>query len=926
MNKFEGDTGVSSKVTHNVVAYTTSVISTPLRTEKENELHSLRTSTDLRVSTIKDDIKKIVKNMKSTEKSTFYSKKHNYPFLAGFKICDTCETFYNLVVKVLELIHFQTILEKLNDADMLPQASGFESKYKLEFFSLTSNNTNVTKFSALGISVNDSSKVIITVSYIVESLKIPDTIQAFLTSDVNIIKIIDKTFSYSLPEIENKNNEYKFSENVFNDSFTKLQASFPRNAEFSKESLVSYLQKYCSEKMIKSIKEESDQAKKEKEYEQYVLSKRASTEVQIDTRDFDFMYLNRYTLRSFFENYQKQENETGLFVDANFLFFRLKGFPLKKWLETYLMKNDQVIKDRFKESLTASGFGLECPAGGQPCEKLASYLIVETLMDEDVFNAMLTLTTDFVKIGNKENGIHNQEFLRRKAKDDYEKIDSEIENESDTNKRNKLIMKKRVLQYLYYYTPWWGGSVLFKTDDCGMGFSVDRERLADPFIAKSFELQKHCLIALIEQIINEGYFINETISHIVTYFKHTSRGVSDSDPLRLHEMKGKVQPVPLTYANATPEQNKSETYFVKGSTQINPKFLLSDLEKEYVPSLNPLKAKHLKKLFNSLKSENKGKQQLLFTVYKTALEINEIEIRQKQSKEKQNNMKSFPQISSGPIKKVIIDLLDGYELKLSVTSSSLEDVEREFRKELNLETVSHDGKLLELVGPEKYKLSSNLSTMLQRYITDTSVLQDVIKKVKCDSSDDGSKLQQQCIECSKIYNGPTENREFFCNALKAYLEKNPELDYTKDVDVDQLVNSLVSSNVKEDDKFEPFSNYYRDFNEKSIDNFDSAVQTQLSNSTNTVKMIPLLQYLKNLTGGKCKYVMLCLIRPEIKAQYCEGARKGLQFAQAVASTSSKDKNGSAENDNTGSGGRKKSKRLIKRGDDKNKTRKQYKYL
>ena len=902
MSKFEGEQNVASKVTHSIVQYAKREISTPLRKEKEDELKSLKNLMERRVSTTQTDIKKLVENMKSTEKSTFYSEENKYPFLAGFKICDTCETFYNLVVKVLELVNFQNILDEL----MKEQPShGFESNYRLQTFSLKSNQNDVTNFSDLGISVKNLSEVILTVSYTlnaVNDLEISDTIKQFLSSEVSIMKISGKTFSYSLPKIVNKNNSYDFSTDFFNDSFTKLQGSFPRQANFSKENLLSYVSKYCSEEMIKNIKKESEQAQVETKYEKYLQSKRGVSSVQIDQRNFDSMYLDRYTLRSFFENYQKQENETGLFVDANFLFFRLKGFPLKKWLEKYLEDNDQNIKDRFKELLTSSGFGLECQTG-QPCERLASYLLVETLMDEDVFKEMLTLSTDFVKIGDKDNGIHNQEFLRRKAKDDYEKIDNEIEkltestDASSIDQRNKLIMKKQVLQYLYYYTPWWGGSVLFKTDDCGMGFSVDKVRLGgnNSFIEKIFELQKHCLIALIEQIINEGYFINETISHIVTYFKHTSRGVSESDPLRLHEMKGKVQPVPLTLANANPKSKKSETYFVKGSTQINPKFLLSDLEKEYVPLLNPLKAKHLKKLFDSLSTtiKSKGRQQLLFTVYKTALEINEIEIRQKQSKEKQNQTKSLSTASSEPISKVSIDLLDGYQLKLSVTSSSLENVDKEFRKELNLETVSLGSMLLETVDvtQKKYKLSPNLSTMLQRYITDASVLQEVIKKVKCDSSGDGSALQQKCIECSKIYTGPNENRDAFCNTLKKYLETGPELDYTKDVVVDKLVDSLVttsSGDVKEDTTFEPFSNYYRDFKKDSIDNFDSAMQSQLSNNTNTVKMIPLLQYLKNLTGGKCKYVMLCLIRPEIKAQYCEGARKGLQFAQAVASTSSKD--------------------------------------
>lgn len=50
-----------------------------------------------------------------------------------------------------------------------------------------------------------------------------------------------------------------------------------------------------------------------------------------------------------------------------------------------------------------------------------------------------------------------------------------------------------------------------------------------------------------------------------------------------------------------------------------------------------------------------------------------------------------------------------------------------------------------------------------------------------------------------------------------------------------------------------------------------------------VMMIPILKYLKSL-NDKTKFVMLCLVRPEIKPQYCEGARRGMEFGQEVALT------------------------------------------
>ena len=68
--------------------------------------------------------------------------------------------------------------------------------------------------------------------------------------------------------------------------------------------------------------------------------------------------------------------------------------------------------------------------------------------------------------------------------------------------------------------------------------------------------------------------------------------------------------------------------------------------------------------------------------------------------------------------------------------------------------------------------------------------------------------------------------------------------------------------------------------------FEKQLVHQLSNKTKSTKMIPLLQYLKRLSEGKSKYVMMCLVKPEMKAQYCEGTRKGLNFADEVSSAGS----------------------------------------
>lgn len=903
MTDFKTDVSTLPPVSQIIVPYQKASILRPLFSEKEKEFTSLKELLKLKVETIQKDIQNLVKYVESSKRSTFYTSK--FTFFAGFKICDTLETCYRLVKKILELIHFQTILDQLSNGNPSNTFNkNFDVKLSLtSTYGSTATTVTVSNFEHLGIKKDVDYEITLCFSYeMTPPISIPESAKMFIQDHVNkLLKYEGNRFSYTLTFNNTGNKYYEFSKDFFNKTIKTSKLDKNRQVTLSSEILDSYIGKYCTEEYKAGIRSEEERFAIENKYEDSLEVQRTAGK-QISAREVDSCYLDRYTLHSFFENYQKQENETGSFVDANFLYFRLKGFPLKKWLKTYFSKN-QGLEQRFTEDLSDSGFGLQYP-DGTTSEKLTSYLLVETLMDEDVFKEMLTLGTDFVKIGDKNKGIHNQEFLKRKAKDDYEKIDSEIERlgksgvDQDILAKNKLIMKKQVLQYLYYYTPWWGGSILFKTDESGMGFSVNQQRLKDHFIEKIFELQKHCLIALIEQIINEGYFINETISHIVTYFKHTSRGVSDSEALRLHDLKGKLQPpVPLTHASATDGNHlKSKNYFVDGSTQINPKYLLADLEKEYVPIINPLKAKHLRKVYELLfkeqgSSRTKAQNQMLFTVYKTALELNDIEMRQKQSQRRPMAH------AGGELKKVTVNLLDNFKLNLVLTEEpTVEKVDRKVREELNLEKVSFDNGqfLVEKQNNNfEYKLSGNMSNMLQRYVTDSSVLQDVIKKVKCDSTnlDEKNITQQKCLESAKLYMGPSQNRDLFSSTLQSFLDEVTTLDYTLDVDdtmVSSLKQSLKNVEPEEDTTFEPFSNYYRDFKEDSIDNFDSAMQTQLSNTTNTVKMIPLLQYLKNLTGGKCKYVMLCLIRPEIKAQYCEGARKGLQFAQAVASTSSKD--------------------------------------
>ena len=934
---------VNIDTSQSVIPYVKVDIPRPLEKEKKEMYDSLVSSTTKKTDSLETDIKKLMDSIKATLKSTFYTSE--YTFFAGFKICDTIQTCWDLVLVILEYA-YQSVSDPTGDVE------NFEFDVTFQLNKVNDNSVEIMSYTDLEIGVNNVA-IMLKLSYTVSAL--PRNISEFLTNAAtvdkykNVLSLDDTTFSHQF-KIPNHTASHPFSTLFFNEKFPKLKQKFIREKakNYVREDIVAYQQKYSdASSVMKQIEEEKDRVLKETEYESFLATKRNNS-VEIHSRENDMKFLKSYTFHSFFENYQKQENESGLFVDANFLFFRLKGFPLKRWLKTYLDKNAS-IKLRFDELLndTSSGIGVTCP-DSTDCDPFASFLLVETLMDENIFNLMLTLNLDFVKTGTAENGIHNTEFLKRRAKDDFERLDSALDEIKETmrsssddkkvlqQQKQLLELKKEVYQYLYYYTPWWGGSVLFKTSECGMGFSIDLERLGirstKKYVERIHDLQKHCLIALIEQIINEGYFINETISHIVTYFKHTSRGVSDADPLRLRELKGNVQPTPLTSKTAVEKngkKTKSVNYFVEGSTQINPKYLLSDLEAEYVPIINPLKVEHFKVVFKILSdsvgrddtiANNEEAKQFLFTVYKSTFDLYET----KRSKSQET---LSPQ-SGGEMKSTTVELLNGVSLKLLLNENpTLESVDKKLRQELSLDKIPFTTSLVE-IRENNFYLSSQLPPALKNQLTEVKQLKDIVDELtkSCPMSSDAAAANDS--QYASLYKGPKANQSLFCSTMSSFFQflsnsNNDEIFsiYSKIEQIKIIIEQLVQifENVRgqnellSDETFELFSNYYKKpLTDNVIDDFDTALQTQLSNETNTVKMIPLLQYLKNLTGGKCKYVMLCLIRPEIKAQYCEGARKGLQFAEAVASTSSKVPVSVTNVDHVPEGGRrsKKNKRRI----------------
>jgi len=262
------------------------------------------------------------------------------------------------------------------------------------------------------------------------------------------------------------------------------------------------------------------------------------------------------------------------------------------------------------------------------------------------------------------------------------------------------------------------------------------------------------------------------------------------------------------------------------------------------------------------------------------------------------------------MQQVNVNMLNGTSLKLLLLNAEVseESVDKKLKQELSLDFLPATQKLVTMKQDRSFFLSDTLPDVLKIAIAETQQLKEIAEKLKSgcfDGKSEGPSPSEFGLYAD-LFKGPSENRHLFCESMAKLFENLS----TKSIDsifdayspvTDSLVKDLVQSLSEtgngafkpvRDPSFELFSNYYRkvsEESEKDIDDFESALKNQLSNGTNTVKMIPLLQYLKNLTGGKCKYVMLCLIRPEIKAQYCEGARKGLQFAEAVASTSAKGK-------------------------------------
>lgn len=476
--------------------------------------------------------------------------------------------------------------------------------------------------------------------------------------------------------------------------------------------------------------------------------------------------------------YYRCDNFFEEFSGVNYLQLLSMGYPLNDWLTQYA--SDQKNQLNFSNLLT-----------------LGSSKSILALIDKP---------------------------LEKEDNENYMKLFDRDINDNDTIFETLLDKKSNLHKYFNYYKE---HSVLYDYNEkLHLYYLKQNPSSIQSELNQLMELQKWSLIAMIEQIINEGFFINETITHIVEYFKHSAKGLPQTAEMSTEKILN----------------NSPEHYYEQNKMQIDQHYVLNDITAEYVPN----KFEHFQ-LF-----------QEVFTDIDTAERDRNLKILKK------HLFKLYYETFLGKIIRSQDEVGDGFrEIFDAIESigSAEDDEEKEEEEDLH------------------NKIMTKIRNTLDNDIDPVNMI--ALTLFYADFIHNSSKPLQTKDEILNLVNEiaiEVENKSG--NIDYARYDINLYPNFWGTANGESLLNNEVCLTNKKTEQNNAICVLGCD---------DEALKIQLSKNTNTVKIIALLQYLKNLTKGNSKYVMMCLIRPEIKAQYCEGARKGLLFAQEVSSTIIRDK-------------------------------------
>jgi hypothetical protein len=540
---------------------------------------------------------------------------------------------------------------------------------------------------------------------------------------------------------------------------------------------------------------------------------------------------NKYFFRTFFENFS-DGNKT----DIDFLYLRMLGYPLLQWSE-----DKKVSRGTYKQGI---GTNDTYP------------LLVQKLMEPEVHEKYIEF----------QHGI--------------------IEDNMDYNDNKDIA---RIQKILYFYKKYGN---LFNINQDNTSFKLS---LLDELNNVLFNSQKEALISMITDIIQEGYFINETITHIVQYFSHTSKGKLPSDPFDQGDKKY-LQSYYTYYAGSSNAfEKKVFTYFDSDkSAKINKTITLSDLSKEYIPEL-----KYTQEDLTLVTSERSKAHAGVTGEMKKRLADKLLEMY---------IMNRVPLVrQTGGQTTESIDVVDpvGITHKVKITSGVLEykvfaKTEYTVKSDGNEEAENITVKLMYRDGSHSehtIKKGTQISITFKNENSELVTLYELLTEIPETLPEKKTKTATRKEKWLSVYDGPNKHTvyDFFTKHYDSLTDK------TIGTKINGFIKSLTGD-IKEEQSLSFPPNFWS-FAPEEVKSYclnnptdtkgckERALASALKKDTATVKMIPLLQYLNHINTNT-KYVMLCLVKPEIKAQYCEGARKGMLFGQDVASTSSRNqKNG-----------------------------------
>ena len=408
-------------------------------------------------------------------------------------------------------------------------------------------------------------------------------------------------------------------------------------------------------------------------------------------------------------------------------------------------------------------------------------------------------------------------------------------------------------------------SIFFKTADSNDCLELIEEGGVTDAVEAFYTKQQKSLLLMIRSVIDEGFFINETITNLVEFFRHTSKGVAPTEAFR----------PPVTPLIPTEMIDK---YFVEGSSQIDRQYSIAQsISAEYTTKVATIN-------YATLLSDHRGELEderwaVLVKTYEVYCKLYEAMVEEREASGAESvaaeKNDSDALLKDIPCKPTRCSLLKMLRVLRKMEESGQAASRKDARLDIELLFTVYHGP-----NPKFMYAFFNSEACEEKetgFLHPVTSVDTIVAKIK-----EKITAESVLLMLKEDISYGVADAETSAGAADAAGAAGAEMNK-----LEKKLQYAACSTRKTGVCQCHACTFHKQQDDAQQEKYVKSINTKLAPESETVKMIPLLQYLHNKMDGKCKFVMLCLGRPVATAQHCEGMRRGMQFAEDVASTLTK---------------------------------------